>query len=158
MHADSSEINPYLQQEVLSASPPRLRWLLVRKAEELCGVVTQMWADDQAEYAGQWIIRIRDILVELLGGVQDPANPVSENVADFYVFLLQLLAEVEQSRKVERMSVLRELLSIEAETWRMVAEKIAQEESNSLESSEKPIFVPSASNTLESSGGFSLEV
>ncbi len=145
MHADSGEINPYLQQEVLSASPVRLRWMLVKRAEELCEVVRRMWSDGQDAQAGQWIIRVRDILGELLDGVQDNTNPVGRRVADFYVFLLQLLADVEQAHDVEQMATLRDLLSIEAETWRMMADKVASELSGDPSFQAGGIQPPSAS-------------
>jgi flagellin-specific chaperone FliS len=153
MH-DSSDINPYLQQEVMSASKPRLRWLLVKKAEDLCGLISQLWLGDQPDTAEQWIIRVRDILGELLSGVQDSSNPAANSITDFYIFLLQLLSEVQGSRDQSRLRTLRELLSIEAETWRLVAER-----ENSVPATDR---VPIAPLDLSSNGGphssFSLEV
>ncbi len=118
MHDQTHGINPYLQQEVLSASLPRLRWMLVKRAQELCGLIDQMWRERQVQIADQWSIRLRDILIELLSGVQDAANPVSTRVADFYVFLLQLLSEFERTRDGQKLQTLEGLLQIEEETWR----------------------------------------
>ena len=164
MQSDSTTINPYLQQEVLTASPIRLRWMLVNRAEELCGLVGQMWSSGEKAQASQWIIRLREILGELLEGVHDRSNPLSKDVTDFYIFLLQMLAEVEQSQSQPRLKTLRDLLKYEADTWQMVLEKNAREASGtSVDSfrfetpSQSRPLIPSTSESL-SSDGFSLEV
>jgi flagellin-specific chaperone FliS len=165
MDADLATINPYLQQEVLTASPIRLRWLLVNRAKDLTTMIGQMWQASEEGQALQWIIRLRDILGELLEGVKDPTNPVSREVSDFYVFLLQMLAEVEQSRSIPRLRTLGELLAYEADTWQMVLEKQARELAGAGSSHYAPhMGTPSASAPFQSAGsmltagGFSLEV
>lgn len=116
---DHGDVNPYLQQEVMSSSPVRLRWMLVKRAEELCSMVDQLWINNDFQQASQWLIRIRDILGELLNGVRD-ANPLGIAIGDFYVFLIQMVTEIEETANRQRLATLRELLSIESETWRMV--------------------------------------
>ena len=163
-----SNINPYLQQEVVSASPIRLRWMLVNRAEELCLLVANLWSNGKQAESVQWTIRIRDILIELLEGVVDPQNPVSKSVCDFYLYLLKLLTEVEQNRSAERLQLLRELLSIEAETWKQAVEKFDGEK---LGAQAPPPAVPTqvprravvpqaayVDGPHTTSGGFSLEV
>lgn len=123
MNPVNDEINPYLEQEVLSASPIRLRWMLIQRAEELCGEVRRLWGLGKQEQAKGWLLRIREILGELLDGVQDQHNPVSQPVSDFYVFLLQLLSEAENHLDSDKMDTLGELLHIENETWQMVVQQ-----------------------------------
>ena len=128
MFANDQEVNPYLQQEVMTASPIRLRWMLIQRAEELCDLVQLLWNDGETAKGMQWLIRIREILGELLNGVTDSENPLGKSVADFYVFLIQLVTEVEQSHSPERLATLKELLVIEKETWRQVVEKTESEQ------------------------------
>lgn len=128
MFANDQEVNPYLQQEVMTASPIRLRWMLIQRAEELCDLVQLLWNDGETAKGMQWLIRIREILGELLNGVTDAENPLGKSVADFYVFLIQLVTEVEQSHSSERLATLKELLLIEKETWRQVVEKTESEQ------------------------------
>jgi flagellin-specific chaperone FliS len=118
--------NPYLQQEVLTASPIRLRWMLITRAKELCEGVEALWRDGQVALGNQWSIRIRDILGELLSGVAK-GNPASAKVADFYLFLLKMLSEVEQTRDLDRLASLRDLLAYEAETWQLLLQKPVSE-------------------------------
>lgn len=120
MFTNDDDINPYLQQEVMSASPVRLRWMLIRRAEELCKVVSHLWGQEEYQQADQWLLRVRDILGELLDGVVDASNPLGKTVSDFYVFLIQLATELGTNRNPERLETLRELLSIELETWSQV--------------------------------------
>ena len=114
--------NPYLQQEVLTASPIRLRWMLITRAKELCEGVETLWRDGQIALGDQWSVRIRDILGELLSGVAN-GNPASDKVADFYLFLLKMLSEVEQTRDLDRLACLKDLLAYEAETWQLLLQK-----------------------------------
>lgn len=163
MMSNQSDENPYLQQEILSASPIRLRWMLIRRAEELCGFVQQLWiAGDRLQAAG-WLLRIREILGELLDGVSDSSNPVSKQVSDFYVFLLQLVTRIEQTNDPQQLKTLEELLHLESETWQQMVQKVASE--NLSQTNPTAVFsMPQSNDGINSfsggdySGGFSLEV
>lgn len=154
MLLDEADTNLYLQQEVLSASPARLRWMLIGRAAELCGFVDQLWANGQVALGKQWLLRIREILGELLDGVKDSQNPLSTPISDFYLYLLQLTLEVDKKQDRERLKVLAELLAIEAETWWLVIDKAAREASSPVES----VFPSLNSSRDPSLGSFSLEV
>lgn len=119
---EDRDTNPYLQQEVLTASPVRLRWMLITRAKELCEGVETLWRDGQSALGDQWSLRIREILGELLAGVTD-GNPASAQVSDFYLFLLKMLSEAEQTRDIKRMGTLKSLLAYEADTWQLLLQK-----------------------------------
>lgn len=121
----NEQVNSYLEQEVLSATPIRLRWMLIRRAEELCSEVERLWSAGEFQEANGWLIRIREIIGELLEGVQDNDNPVNKSVSDFYVFLLKLLNKIEKSRELEGLRSLSGLLRIESETWEQVVKKFS---------------------------------
>lgn len=150
--------NPYLQQEVLTASPLQLRWMLIQRAEALCGFVQQLWlAGDDLQAAG-WLLRIREILGELLDGIKDKDNPVSQQVSDFYVFLLQLLTRVERTRDAEKLKTLEDLLQIENETWKQVVQRSLTESAASTPPPFPNINLASSENASDYSGGLSLEL
>lgn len=111
----------FLQQEVLSASPSKLRLLLIEKAYGLSEVVSQLWAGPQPQLGDQWMLRIQEIFGELLDGVTDRSNPVATAVSDLYIYLIQLAAETAPSRDLEALATIREILDIERETWRLRA-------------------------------------
>lgn len=155
MLLNQSDDNPYLQQEVLTASPPQLRLMLIQRAETLCGFVQQLWSAGEELQASSWLLRIREILGELLEGVKDKSNPVSQPVSDFYVFLLQLLTRIEQTKDSEKLRTLEELLHIENETWQQVVQKSLNEAASA--SPPPPPIVNVPSGDFASSNGLSLE-
>ena len=119
-----SSANLYLEQEVLTASPAKLRWLLLQKSVTLCEVVSQLWRAGDLATADQWTLRLREILTELLGGVQG-TDDLARQVADLYVFMLAQLTQAEQNRDLAVLADLRGLLQIEAETWLLVQQNVA---------------------------------
>lgn len=159
MHADQST-NPYLQQEVMTVSPIRLRWMLVQRAESLCLLVSKLWSEDKQGESVQWLIRIREILCELLDGVVDPKNPVSKAVCDFYVYLLRLLTEVDQTHSPAKLRTLRDLLAIEAETWKLAVEKFDKAKTEMVTKAVPmaPAVQAYVDGPHATAGGFSLEV
>lgn len=126
------ETNPYLEQDVLSASPAKLRLMLISRAEELCNLVEFLWQGGKDQEASGWLLRVREILGELLGGVQDKTNPASKEVTDLYIFMLQLLTSAEQTSSSTKLAQLKSLLVIEKETWRQVNETLSGGQVSSL--------------------------
>lgn len=118
------EQNPYLEQEVLTASPARLRWLLLQKSVSLCKVVHGLWTEGQFDLAAQWQIRVRDILNELLGGVKGQ-DLLAKQVTDLYIYMITLLTQAELHRDREPLEDLMSLLEIELETWTLVQHQLA---------------------------------
>jgi flagellin-specific chaperone FliS len=156
MLQDDREINPYVQQEILSASQIRLRWMLISRAVELCSGVESLWKDGQHLLGDQWALRIREILGELLAGVSD-GNPLSRSVADFYTFLLTHLTELEKNRDTTKLANLKSLLAFDGETWKMVLDKASSGEPTvPAPKGVASAFVYPESSSLESS--FSLEI
>jgi flagellin-specific chaperone FliS len=147
--------NPYLQQEVFTASPFQLRWMLIQRAEALCGFVQQLWLAGDDLQAASWLLRIREILGELLDGIKDKDNPVSQQVSDFYVYLLQLLTRVERTRDAEKLKTLEELLQIENETWKQVVQKSLSETAGGTTPPFPSINVASSEQTNDYSGDYS---
>jgi flagellin-specific chaperone FliS len=107
----------FLLQEVESASPAKLRFLLVRKAVGLCQACQSLWAEKRYDEAAGWMIRVREILGELLDGVTDRSNPAATSVVDLYIYLLKSVLVAEQSHDVSALKLITEILEIEQETW-----------------------------------------
>lgn len=118
----------FLKQEVESASPAKLRWLLIRKAVGLSEVVGQLWADGKDLEASQWWLRVREILTELLDGVTDKANPAAEPIADLYIYLTRMAIEIEATRDLQSLAAFTEILKIEQETWDIFHRRESQAE------------------------------
>jgi flagellar secretion chaperone FliS len=153
--------NPYLEQEVLSATPAKLRFMLLDRATSLVSIVDQLWASDNHFQAVQWTIRIRDILSELLNGVTDREMELSQRIADLYVFLINMLTRLEVSHSREDLAEFRSILELERETWQQFVRKEAQaaQHSSPYSTAIPPAhFSPHPSNGQFGSSDFNLEV
>jgi flagellin-specific chaperone FliS len=116
-----SAANEYLESMVLTASPARLRCLLIGKACQLCDQLVASAGPLNLEKS----IHLRDVLGELLGGVQATGIPLSQHIADLYVFLLQHLTRAEENSDRKIVAEIREVLGIELGTWEQVARQLA---------------------------------
>jgi flagellar protein FliS len=133
---DSQEA--FLRQEVESASPAKLRFLLLQKAHGLSIIVQDLWKQGKYDESQQWIIRIQDIVTELLAGIVDPTHELAQITSDLYIFMAKLLAAVAFERDVEAMQNVSEILEIEMETWGMYVRKEALESQRN----SRPIVTP----------------
>ncbi len=119
-----SSANPYLEQEVLTASPAKLRWLLLQKSLNLTQITIELWKSGDFKGSQQWTVWLRDVLNELLCGVHG-TDDLAKQVTDLYIFMLTLLTEAELQSNVTKLQELKGLLEIEAETWMQVQLKLS---------------------------------
>ncbi len=143
---DSQEA--FLRQEVESASPAKLRFLLLQKAHGLSMIVQDLWKQGKHDEAQQWIIRIQDIVTELLAGIVDPNHELAQITSDLYIFMAKLLAAVAFERDAEAMQNVSEILEIEMETWGMYVRKEALESQRNARSIVAPEMDNDGSNSL----------
>jgi flagellar secretion chaperone FliS len=113
----------FLKQEVESASPAKLRFLLLQKAHGLSVVVQDLWKQKKFDEADQWVLRIQDIVTELLAGIVDPKHELAQITSDLYIFMSKLIAAVAIERDAEALHNVTEILEIEMETWSMFVRK-----------------------------------
>ena len=118
----------YLETAVRTASPAKLRLMLIERAVGLCQVISQRWRESQPELGyDEQTLHLRDILTELLSGVGKSDLPVALQVADLYVFLSKHLTSAEMMRDVTMIDEIRLVLETEAETWRIVCATATQQ-------------------------------
>lgn len=113
----------FLRQEVESASPAKLRWLLLQKAHGLTISIRELWLQNRAEEAVQWLILTQDIFTELLEGIVDPKHELAKQQSDLFVFLIKLLIVSGQTQDVHTLESVTEILEIEKDTWEMLVRR-----------------------------------
>lgn len=133
----------FLRQEIESATPAKLRMLLLRKAVGLVDVVADHWRQGKAFEARQWVIRIRDILTELLDGIVGKDNELAVSQTDLYVFLSKLLTRADETQSQKDLADFREILDIERASWELFVRK---EHSDATASS--PIIPPTSVDAI----------
>ena len=137
----------YLESMVLSASPARLRMLLLQKGVDVSAQLSATWRDaserpESADRQGpnEWSLALLDVITELLAGVTSDEAPVCKQVADLYVFLSQHLLEAEATSDANKIDAIQRILKIELETWTQVC------------AAETPVAAPIAVDTSALSG------
>ncbi len=111
----------YLESLVKSAPPARLRLMLIEKGIGLCLVISdRIKASTVKVVWDEQSLHLFDVLNELLSGVSSDDIPVTRQVADLYVFLLQHLNKAITVGDYSMIDELRLVLETEAETWRLV--------------------------------------
>lgn len=113
----------FLRQEVESASPAKLRWLLLQKAHGLTVYIRDLWLQGKAEEAKQWVILVQDIFTELLEGIVDSKHELAKQQSDLFIFLTKLLVVSAQTQDVPSLESLAEVLLIEKDSWEMLVRR-----------------------------------
>lgn len=140
----------YLEAAIRTASPARLRLMLIERAIEVSGRLAEVWRSGQLQGSNEHSLTLLDLLNELLNGVvggdSETENAVCQKVADLYVFLSKHLVAAESNSDSGAIGEIRIVLQAEAETWRAVcAQEIASP-------------VTQASGAVpQAAGGFSFE-
>lgn len=141
-----SAADQYLESMVLTASPPRLRLLLIYKANQLCD---ELLSQSSAAWDDGKLLHLRDVLGELLGGVRKDGGELGEQVSDLYVFLLKHLTRAEMDKDAKKLGEIRSVIQIEMKTWEEYCQKATA-----------PLIPPTnlATQSSAASGNFSLEM
>lgn len=122
--------NAYLKTRVMTATPVELRMMLLDGAVKYArqgrdGLVKK---DYEAVYNG--ITSCRNIVVELMTNIREDVDAqLAERVRSLYTFLFTELTTASMEKSVQKMDKVIEILEYEAETWRLLMEKLAKEKS-----------------------------
>ena len=112
----------YMDSSIRTASPAKLRLMLLERSVEVARLLSADWSSGQSLGSNEHSLTLLELISELLSGVAGGSNE-SENklclqVADLYVFLLQHLVIAEGNSDAAAIDEIRLVLEAEAETWR----------------------------------------
>ena len=114
----------YLESMVNTASPARLRLLLIERAIDVAGTLASTWRNGKELGSNQHSLKLLELLNELLSGVvggpSQEQQEVCHKVSDLYVFLTQHLMRAEEASDTDAIIQISTILQTEAETWRSV--------------------------------------
>lgn len=113
--------NRYLESRVLGANGPRLRSLLVDRAYQLMHGVGQALREQRFEEVSDEATKLRAILRELFVTIDAKSSETAKQIRGLYEYLYEATTIALLRRSVEDLAQLEELLRFEAETWRTVA-------------------------------------
>ncbi len=114
----------YLDATIRTASPARLRLMLLQRSVEVACVLSDTWRHGLNPGTNEHSLKLLDLLNELLAGVKgsetDSENQLCSQVADLYVFLMKHLVAAENNSDANRIDEIRLVLETEMETWQNV--------------------------------------
>src|SRR5690606_27008022 len=122
----SSARDTYLEGQVLTATPQRLRLMLLDAAVRYVRQAQAAWSEQNVGAALEFGERARAILSELTGAIRRDDTELTRRVLALYTYLYQSLATALLEQNPEPLSRIAELLDYERETWRQVCEQLAQ--------------------------------
>ncbi|MGI9473874.1 MAG: flagellar export chaperone FliS [Rubripirellula sp.] len=114
----------YLESAVRTASPARLRSMLIERAVEVSTSLAANWRAETDPGPNAASLKLLELINELLrgvvGGKDAGEQEIGRKVADLYVFLAKHLVVAETTSDADAIDEIRAVLEIEAETWRAV--------------------------------------
>ncbi len=126
MNADGN--NPYFKTQVLTASPERLRLMLIEGGIRFLRTGRDAMAARNWEKMHEALTNARNILVELSGSLRpDTAPDLCEKLAALYNYMLRLTIDGSFEKKPEKIDEAIRLLDYDRETWALLMDKLAQE-------------------------------
>ena len=113
--------NPYLATEVQTATPQRLRKMLLDAAVRFAGQANEHYQNDKEVEAHESLDRCSLIVEELLKNIQGE-DEFLQRMKGIYAFLLTKISDIRGAWSVESMKDVIEVLEMERETWRQLCE------------------------------------
>jgi flagellar secretion chaperone FliS len=114
----------YLETRVLTATPQRLRLMLVEEALRRVRLADEAWAAGRTTEGNVAISRTRDLISELIGGIHPDETPVAKQVLGIYLFLFSTLTEAGLSADRHRLADIARVLEEERQTWQEVCQQM----------------------------------
>lgn len=119
----------YLEGRIQGASGPRLRSMLVDRAYQLTRSIAQAFADERYDEIGADSTKLRAVLRELFVTIDSKSSDTARQVRSLYEYLYEAATLAILRRSTEELAQVEDLLRFEAETWRTVATKHENRES-----------------------------
>lgn len=114
----------YLETQVITATPQRLRLMLIEGALRRARAAQAAWAADQVDEGAAAIRLCREIIAELIGGIHPDETSVAKEVLGIYLFLFSTLVEAQFGRDERRLVDVIRVLEEERQTWQAVCEQM----------------------------------
>lgn len=128
----TTQANPYLRNQVLSAKPEELRLMLFDGAIRFLNNGRRGLEDKNYDVSYTNISKAQKIVLELSSSLNRDVMPdVTEKLSALYTFIYRLLIDASTTRDVKHLDEAIRLLKYERETWAMLIEKAASQPANS---------------------------
>ena len=122
----TTNANPYLRNQVLSAKPEQLRLMLFDGAIRFLSTGRKGLESKDYDVSYTHISKAQKIVLELSSSLNPSVMPeVTEKLSALYTYIYRLLIEASTQRDTKPLDEAIRLLKYERETWAMLIEKAA---------------------------------
>lgn len=115
----------YLESKVLTAPPQRLHLMLIEGAIRFGRQAEDALRQGDQVGAAAPLLRVIDILGELVAGVREKKSELNTKVADLYLFLFRRATEAKIYGHAAPLAEVLRLLEFERQTWQIVCDKLS---------------------------------
>jgi flagellar protein FliS len=120
----------YFASKVLTAPAHKLHLTLIEGAIRFGRQAEAAMQSGDFAAASEPLLRVIEIVGELLAGVRERQTELNEKIADLYLFLFRTASEAKINDDVAKLSEALRLLEFERETWQLVCDKYGSESLN----------------------------
>lgn len=110
----------YLEAEISTATPQKLRLMLIEGALRFAKQTAGCWEQNQFEPGWEALVRCRDVVSELIGGVKTDGSELARQVLAIYLYLHRTLTTAQADRNLALMGDVIRVLEEEQQTWQTV--------------------------------------
>lgn len=133
---DKQACQAYLESQVMTATPQKLRLMLIDGAIRLARKAVRYWQAEQNQQALKAITRCRKIVSELLSSIRLDQSELTKQAAMLYLSLYKQLTEAQLRRDSHLVHEAIVVLEVERKTWQQVCDEMSQSTSTSQRQSE----------------------
>jgi flagellar secretion chaperone FliS len=123
---DLSAREAYLSTQILTATPQRLRLMLIEGAIRNARAAQAAWQAGNTAQGSEAIAHCRGIVSELIAGIQPEQTDVARQILGVYLFLFSTLVEAQLARDGGRLNDVLRVLDEERQTWQALCEQMPE--------------------------------
>jgi flagellar protein FliS len=146
---DTATREQYLASQIFTATPERLHLMLIDGAIRFAGQLCDALHAGDAESATNFGERCRNVLSEMLLGVNRDGNDAAKRLRSIYSFLIRDVTDAQLRRQADRMNGVLRVLSIERDTWAQACERAGESDFRRDEPHSPAAHVPAPMPSLE---------
>lgn len=115
--------NAYLESQVNSATPQKLRLMLIEGAIRFARLTIKALEEDNDADCCEAASRCRSIVSELIGSIHNPDDELHQRIIALYVFIFQRVTEGQLGKDIAAVQDAVSVLELERQTWQEICQK-----------------------------------
>jgi flagellar protein FliS len=123
---ESSVRDAYFETQINTATPQRLRLMLIEGALRDVRRAQAAWQAADMDAGRAAIDHCREIVAELIAGIRPEQTQTAKKVLGLYLFIFSALVEAQASGDVVRLAEVVRILDEERQTWQEVCQQMPE--------------------------------